>query len=361
MKNVCIVLRNQKNGILNPDFSAVADAFLSGGYFLDEVRLLPYDRVGELHAALRGFLADADFVCVCADKVLTEGVRHNLEQTFSLRFAGEGSLVRAERAYLCVLPAGEEGKALVAEKIVPALNEAFAVRYDRMILRMVGAPREKVASAINEAYAVSGDKLDYNYTENFADGRLEVIYDAETPKMLADNVMRVLLSALEEYVYALDDTPLAERVFEGLSLRKSRLSTAESFTGGRVSAAVVRVPGVSSVFYEGLNTYSNESKAARLSVKEDTLRRYGAVSAQTAHEMAEGLFATGGCDVCVATTGIAGPRSDSSKKPVGLCYIAAGINGQIFVNEYVFKGDRECITQTAVNYALFAVFRLLKQ
>ncbi len=360
MKNICIVLRNQKNGVLNPDFAVVADALLSNGYFLDEVRLLSYDRVNELHAALRGFFSEADFVCVCADKVLTDGVRRNLEQTFSLQFGEEGGLVQVGRTRLCVLPAGREGAALVSGKVVPALNEAFSCRCDRMVVRMVGAPHEKVEEAIGKAYAVSGDALDYNYTEGFADGRLEVIYDGVTPKMLADKVMRILLSELEEYVYALDDTPLAVRVYEGLSVRKYHLASAESFTGGRISAAMVSVPGVSAVFYEGLNTYSNESKMARLSVKKDTLQRYGAVSAQTAHEMAEGLFASGACDVCVATTGIAGPRSESLKKPVGLCYIAAGINGQIFVNEYIFKGDRECITQTAVNHALFAVFRLLK-
>lgn len=71
MKNVCIVLRNQKNGILNPDFSAVTDAFLSGGYFLDEVRLLPYDRVGELHEALNGFFRHRRFclrLCGCRSR-----------------------------------------------------------------------------------------------------------------------------------------------------------------------------------------------------------------------------------------------------------------------------------------------------
>ena len=361
MKNVCIVLRNQKNGILNPDFSAVTDTFLSGGYFLDEVRLLPYDRVGELHEALNGFFGTADFVCVCADAVLVDGIRHNLEQTFSLQFSSENGIARQGKTCLCVLPAGEAGKKSAAGIVVPALDEIFNVRHDRMILRMVGAPHEKVEEALGKAYAVSGDALAYNYNEQYADGRLEVIYDAVTPKMLADRIMRILLSEMEEYVYALDDTPLAERVYEALTLRKYKFSTAESFTGGRVSAAMVRVPGVSAVFSEGLNTYSNESKTARLGVKEDTLKRYGAVSAQTAHEMAEGLFAAGNCDVCVATTGIAGPKSDSTKKPVGLCYIAAGINGKIYVNEYVFPGDRECITGTAVNYALFAVYRLLKE
>ena len=360
MRNVCIVLRNRKNGILNPDFSTVTDAFLSGGYFLDEVRLLPYDRVNELHAALRAEKDGNGVICVCADAVLTDDVRRNLVQTFALSPEADG-LFSFGAAYLCVLPAGEAGKKAVEEQIVPALNERFRMRYDRMILRMVGAPREKVEEAIGQAYALSGDALDYNYNETYADGRLEVIYDAATPKMLADRVMRTLLSVLEEYVYALDDTPLAARVYEGLKLRKYKFAVAESFTGGRVSAAMVRVPGASDVFSEGLNTYSNRSKVMRLGVKEDTLKRYGAVSAQTAHEMAEGLFAAGDCDVCVATTGIAGPRSDSTKKPVGLCYIAAGINGNIYVNEYVFRGDRECITQTAVHYALFAAYRLLKE
>ncbi|MBR7100064.1 MAG: CinA family protein [Clostridia bacterium] len=359
MKNYCIVLRNRKNGVLTPNFAPVVDAFLSGGYFFDEVVLLPYEQVGMMHAKITDCLQTPSFVCVVVDNVLLSGVKNNLTQTFSALF--EQDFASIDQSFLCVLPSGIEGSKVVQTQIVPLLNERLNIRYDRMIFRTVGATEERVQRAIDAAYAVSGDALSYHYTDDFADGRLEVLYSSLTPKMFADQVIRIILSELDEYIYALDDTPLPQRIYEALKLRKAKLSVAESFTGGGICSKMVQIPGVSEVFIEGVTAYANQAKMLRLGVKEDTLKHYGAVSKQTAHEMAEGLFSTGNCNVCVATTGIAGPKSDDTKKPVGLCYIAAGINGQIFVNEYVFEGDRERITKTAVNYALFSLFKLLKE
>jgi nicotinamide-nucleotide amidase len=116
---------------------------------------------------------------------------------------------------------------------------------------------------------------------------------------------------------------------------------------------------VSKVYFEGLNTYDEKAKVMRLGVNNETLRMYGAASAEVAHEMAAGLLARSQCNICVATTGVAGPLPEG-KKPVGLCFIAAGIEDKIFVDRYEFAGDREKITKTAINYALFAVYKLLQ-
>lgn len=359
MKNVCIVLRNKKNTVLEPDFAPIADLFLSKGYFFDEVLLLSYSEVGLLHSRVRSCMKECDLLCLISDRVLCEGVKNSLSQSLQISFDRDG-IADGGHALICALPADGDGRDIAEKRAVPMMDERMHNRYDRMVVRMVGAPYGTVEKTLDKVYAVSGDAMSYNYVEKYGDSRLEVIYDSVTPKMLADRVMRVILQDLQEYVYALDDITLEERIYDALRLRKHRLAVAESFTGGRIAARMVRVPGVSSVFVEGLTVYSNEAKTLRLGVTKDLLQRKGAVSAQTAHDMAEGLFETDGCDVCVATTGIAGPGSDGTKKPVGLCYIAAGISGKIFVNEYRFSGDRECITQTAVNQALFSVFRLLQ-
>ena len=123
---------------------------------------------------------------------------------------------------------------------------------------------------------------------------------------------------------------------------------------------MVGVSGISEVYFEGLNTYSNEAKISRLNVNVDTLRIFGAVSKETAAQMAEGLISTDNCDVAVSTTGIAGPKSDNTKKPVGLLYIAVADGAQTQVYEYNLNGTRKSITQTAINLALFAVFKKLK-
>ena len=96
------------------------------------------------------------------------------------------------------------------------------------------------------------------------------------------------------------------------------LSVVESFTGGGVGKRIVGVSGASEVFFEGLNTYSNQSKMLRLGVKESTLKKYGAVSKECAFEMAEGLLKSGNCGVCVGNDGNSGPPNPiTRKKPVG--------------------------------------------
>ena len=121
---------------------------------------------------------------------------------------------------------------------------------------------------------------------------------------------------------------LEEEVARLLRERKLTMATAESCTGGMVSARLVGVPGVSSVFMEGLVTYSNEAKMQLLGVKASTLARFGAVSRETAGEMAEGGCARAGTDVCVSTTGIAGPDGGTEEKPVGLVYMACCVKGR---------------------------------
>ena len=95
-------------------------------------------------------------------------------------------------------------------------------------------------------------------------------------------------------------------------------------------------------------------------MSEFTLGTVGAVSDETAYEMASGLIATGDCDIAGATTGLAGPRSDRTELPVGLCYLAVGLKEKVYVYRHRFSGSREDITETAINYALFLAYRQLK-
>ena len=115
------------------------------------------------------------------------------------------------------------------------------------------------------------------------------------------------------------------------------------------------------MYFEGLNTYNERSKIQRLGVSEFTLNTRGAVSDETAYEMATGLLNTGNCDLAIATTGLAGPKTDRSMLPVGLCYIAIGTQERVFVYRYKFDGTREEITETAINYALFLAYKQLKE
>ena len=130
------------------------------------------------------------------------------------------------------------------------------------------------------------------------------------------------------------------------------ISTAESCTGGLVSATLINYPGISSVFIEGCVTYSNESKINRLGVNPNTLKIHGAVSEETAREMAEGIAKNFDTNVAISTTGIAGPGGGTIDKPVGLVYIGIYINGKTTVNKYILKGNREDIRLRATKKAI---------
>lgn len=116
-----------------------------------------------------------------------------------------------------------------------------------------------------------------------------------------------------------------------------RLACAESCTGGLVAAALTDIAGASEVFERGFITYSNDSKVELLGITPETLAAHGAVSAQTAREMALGALANSRADLAVAVTGIAGPGGGSAEKPVGLAHFAcARRNGEITLSERRF-------------------------
>lgn len=143
---------------------------------------------------------------------------------------------------------------------------------------------------------------------------------------------------------------LAETLVRELIEKGLKIAFAESCTGGMITSATVDIPDASKVLYEGAVTYSNEAKTARLGVLPETLERYGAVSAETAKEMAEGLLEN--ADVGVSVTGIAGPSGGTPEKPVGLVYIAvSGKNGTV-VSKNNFSGDRKAVRIKTRNRAL---------
>ena len=130
------------------------------------------------------------------------------------------------------------------------------------------------------------------------------------------------------------------------------VTTAESLTGGLIAATLVNVAGVSDVFREGFITYSNKAKRRTLDVSKNTLKKYGAVSKQTAKEMATGAAFATDADISIAVTGIAGPDGGSEEKPIGLVYIGCYYKDKVTVEEYRFDGDRQSIREQTVRSAL---------
>ena len=132
---------------------------------------------------------------------------------------------------------------------------------------------------------------------------------------------------------------ITENVVQLLEGINSTVSTAESCTGGLLSGAVTSVSGASEVFGCGVCTYANEAKMKLLGVKEETLEKYGAVSIETAMEMAAGARALSGADFGVSTTGIAGPSGGTPDKPVGTVCIGISSEKGTYAQRFVFDGE----------------------
>ena len=171
----------------------------------------------------------------------------------------------------------------------------------------------------------------------------------EDAKKLVKPVVKEIKNRFGDYVYSTkEEETLEQAVVRLLKKYELTVTTAESCTGGLLAGRIINVPGASEVYNEGFITYSNKAKRKYLDVSKSTLKKYGAVSEQTAREMATGgVFATDS-DACVAVTGLAGPDGGSEEKPVGLVYIATYMKDKINVQKYQFKGNRAKIREQAV-------------
>lgn len=146
-----------------------------------------------------------------------------------------------------------------------------------------------------------------------------------------------------------------------LKERGYSITTVESCTGGLFAAKLVNVAGVSDVLKQGVITYSNEAKQELLHVSADTLKKHGAVSENTAEEMARGGLEVAKADVCVSITGIAGPEGGTKDKPVGLVYVACNVKGTITVKEYRLSGNRQKVRDYAVVRAMILLRECILQ
>lgn len=194
-------------------------------------------------------------------------------------------------------------------------------------------------------------------------GEVHVRVTASAPTTeIADRLIRPVVKEIKKrmgmFVYSTKEVETLEMAVVRL-LKKYELTvaTAESCTGGLIAGRLVNVPGASDVFKEGFVTYSNKAKRKHLDVSKNTLKKYGAVSKETAKEMAiGGAFATDS-DLCVAVTGLAGPDGGSEEKPVGLVYMACCLGDKVTVEKYQFKGNRSKIREQSVVRALDLVRR----
>ncbi len=184
--------------------------------------------------------------------------------------------------------------------------------------------------------------------------------DRESARAMIEPVEAEIRKRLGEHIYGADNETLEEVIGQKLREKGLKLAVAESCTGGLIGHRITNIAGSSDYFQESVVTYSNESKAKLLGVPEETLREQGAVSAETAKAMAEGVRRISGADLGLSVTGIAGPGGGTAAKPVGLVYLGLADETGTVTEELRLRGDRMMIKERAAQNALYLVYRRLK-
>ena len=175
---------------------------------------------------------------------------------------------------------------------------------------------------------------------------------------VAEQIIK-LNAIISDNIYGYDDDTISSAIGKLLNAQGVMLATAESCTGGLIGNLITETSGSSAYYKGGIIAYSNELKEQLLGVKHATLEQYGAVSEETAVEMARGCLAATGADYAIATTGISGPTGVTEDKPLGLVYVAIASHDEVVCNRYVFTTTRQQHQQRTANQALFDLYKIL--
>lgn len=244
---------------------------------------------------------------------------------------------------------------LFEEQVAPYLNSLQPETIYSQMVKICGIGESQVETMIKDMVDAQTNPTIAPYAKT-GEVHLRITAkakDEEEAVKLMKPVVKELKKRFGMNIY----TTKAEDTLEDVVVRLLKkydltVATAESCTGGLLSGRLINVPGASDVFKEGFVTYSNKAKRKYLDVSKPTLKKYGAVSEETAKEMAKGGVFASDSDACIAVTGIAGPDGGTEEKPVGTVYIGCYINNTVKVEKFRFKGNRAKVREQAVTKGL---------
>lgn len=261
---------------------------------------------------------------------------------------------------ICMPGPPREMKRMFQKSVIPFLQSMSEdVIYYRMI-RLFGIGESQLETDLLELIDGQTDPTLATYAKE-GECSLRIASKRKTEaeaREAVDDMLDKVREKVGQYIYSCDDEDLVEVVCKKLMDRNLTLSSAESCTGGMFAAAVTDIPGISSSFERGLVTYSNEAKMQELGVKSETLKKYGAVSKETAMEMVEGLSSVSGSDICISVTGIAGPGGGTEEKPVGLVYIGFKYRDKILCKKVQMRNVSRKWNR---NYALLSMLDIINR
>lgn len=261
-----------------------------------------------------------------------------------------GAIIKKDDKTIIVLPGPpSEMKRMFNESVRPYLEKLTGYTIVSEVVRIHGVGESKVEELVQDLIDNGKNPTVAPYAKE-GEVTLRVTAKAKTKEegeKLIDPVLTEIKNRLGDSIYNIGEEGLNLKVAKLLVYKKLTIGTSESCTGGLLGAGLIDYPGISSSFLEGVIAYSNEAKIKTLGVKKETLEKFGAVSEETAREMAEGIRKRCGADIGVSTTGIAGPDGGTDDKPVGLVYIGLSIGDKTIVTRNVFNGDRNSVRRRA--------------
>jgi len=254
---------------------------------------------------------------------------------------------RKNRVIICLPGVPYEMKEMILNSVLPMLKEKFGSKTNYVLktrtLLTTGIGESNLSEMLGPIGDIIGQhKLAFLPSTFGVRMRIDVKGEnEETADGILDEIERKIRNRTGDYIYGTDEDLLEKITGDLLNKKKLTLSVAESCTGGLLSSKITDISGSSAYFLGGVCSYSNESKTNLLNVSKDTIDKFGAVSEETAVEMAVNVRRKFGSDFGISITGIAGPTGGTDIKPVGLVWIALSSEKRTIARKYLFGNNRE--------------------
>lgn len=252
--------------------------------------------------------------------------------------SARGLHYRKEHCHLFALPGvPKEMKSMMTETVLPWFESRMTTTFRVRTIRTTGIPESALAEKVRPVLSRE-TVCRIAFLPQLTGVDIRLFCDEEEALARQE---KAIVSGIKKYIYGYDKQTIEETVGRLITDKGYTIATAESCTGGLLGHRITNVPGSSKYFRGGVVAYSNVVKEKLLGVKPGTLNRHGAVSEETALEMARGVQSLLAADIGVSITGIAGPAGGTPEKPVGLAYVGVAVREETIVKKFRFTRDRE--------------------
>lgn len=273
-----------------------------------------------------------------------------------------GCIIEENGKVIVMLPGPpSEMKPMFDESVLPYFAAKSEYRLESRFLRIFGIGESAMEDMLID---LIGSQTNPTIAPYAKDGEVTLRITAQyskdgTEEDLLTPVEKEIRKRLGDAVYSNENKDIEEVAAQLLLKHGTTISLAESCTGGLLSEKLTEIPGISAVFDRAIVTYSNRAKVEELGVRQETIDRYGAVSAETAREMAEGVRKVSSADIGLSVTGIAGPDGGTPEKPVGLVFVSLAHKDGVEVKKLELWGSRNRIRKVTALHAFDMLRRYL--